>query len=91
MRLTCWYCKKSCSSELPSGTIIRAIAICPECIEKNIPEKEAIKEFSKKVEEVLADKMCISDNHTFCAGFETGLQKAIDVIQINLKEYEEGK
>jgi hypothetical protein len=35
MRLFCWYCHKSVSSELPDGTIFRAIAVCPECIEKS--------------------------------------------------------
>ena len=32
MRLFCWYCFKSVSSELPNNTLVRAIAVCPECI-----------------------------------------------------------
>ena len=31
MRLFCWYCFKSVSSELPPNVLFRAIAICPEC------------------------------------------------------------
>jgi len=49
MRLLCWYCKKSCSSELPSDAVIRGMVICPECIEKNVPEREVVKEFAEKV------------------------------------------
>lgn len=33
MRLRCFYCGKSVSSELAAGTIIRAAAQCPECVE----------------------------------------------------------
>ncbi len=35
MRLWCWYCHKSVSSELPNNTLFRAIAVCPECIAKS--------------------------------------------------------
>jgi hypothetical protein len=35
MRLWCWYCHKSVSSELADDTLFRAIAVCPECIEKS--------------------------------------------------------
>lgn len=35
MRLFCFDCGKSVSSEIPDDVIIRAIATCPECIEKN--------------------------------------------------------
>jgi uncharacterized UBP type Zn finger protein len=31
IRLWCFYCHRSVSSELPPTTIFRAIAICPEC------------------------------------------------------------
>ena len=34
MRLFCWICKKSVSNELPEDTTLRAICLCPECIEK---------------------------------------------------------
>ncbi len=33
MRLFCWICHKSVSNELPPDTTLRAVAICPECIE----------------------------------------------------------
>ena len=33
MRLWCWFCHKSVSTELPSDTIVRAVCVCPECIE----------------------------------------------------------
>ena len=32
MRLFCWYCHRSVSSELPDDTLFRAIAVCPDCI-----------------------------------------------------------
>jgi hypothetical protein len=35
MRLFCWYCHKSVSSELQGDTIFRAVAVCPECIAKS--------------------------------------------------------
>jgi len=38
MKLFCWYCHKPVSTELPEGSIFRAIAICPECIEKDNDE-----------------------------------------------------
>lgn len=34
MRILCLYCNKNCTNELPEGTVFRAIAICPECVEK---------------------------------------------------------
>ena len=33
MRLLCFGCEKSVSSEVPDDTIIRAASFCPECIE----------------------------------------------------------
>lgn len=33
MRLFCHFCGKSVSSELPDATIVRALLVCPECIE----------------------------------------------------------
>jgi len=43
MRLFCWCCHKSVSNELPDDTVLRAVAICPECIEQKrvvFPEDE---------------------------------------------------
>lgn len=34
MRLFCFDCGKSVSSEIPDGVIFRAIATCPECLRK---------------------------------------------------------
>ena len=34
MRLHCYYCGKSVSSEVPDDTIVRACLECPECIQK---------------------------------------------------------
>lgn len=34
MRYQCYICGKSVTSELPNDATIRAILICPECIEK---------------------------------------------------------
>lgn len=33
MRIYCWTCGKSVSSELPGDSVLRAVAVCPECIE----------------------------------------------------------
>jgi len=33
MRYSCYFCQKSVTSEVPKDTVIRAILICPECIE----------------------------------------------------------
>ena len=32
MRLFCWICGKSVSTELDKETVVRAVCICPECI-----------------------------------------------------------
>jgi DNA-directed RNA polymerase subunit RPC12/RpoP len=41
MRYFCWTCKKSVTSELPDDSIIRAVLVCPECIEaKRVVIKE---------------------------------------------------
>lgn len=34
MRLKCYQCGESVSSEVPEGTVLMAIAICPECCER---------------------------------------------------------
>lgn len=33
MRYICYFCHKSVTSELPDDAVIRAILVCPECIE----------------------------------------------------------
>jgi len=38
MRYHCYGCNKSVTSELPEDSVIRALLLCPECIEL-IPEK----------------------------------------------------
>jgi hypothetical protein len=41
MRHHCYFCHKSVTSELPSDSVIRALLVCPECIEAKkiiIPE-----------------------------------------------------
>ena len=49
MRIYCWYCYKPVSSILPEDALIRAISVCPECLEKSDEAKEhpykRIKEF----------------------------------------------
>jgi len=43
MRYFCWFCRESVTSELPHDSVIRAILVCPECVEKKkiiIPEEE---------------------------------------------------
>jgi len=43
MRLYCWFCHKSVSNEVPDETVLRAVVVCPECIEAKkiiFPEDE---------------------------------------------------
>ena len=43
MRYPCYFCGKSVTSELPEDSVIRAILVCPECIEAKklfFPENE---------------------------------------------------
>jgi DNA-directed RNA polymerase subunit RPC12/RpoP len=43
MRYACFFCGKSVTSELPNDSVIRALLICPECMEDEkiiIPESE---------------------------------------------------
>jgi hypothetical protein len=43
MRYYCHLCFKSVSSELPGDSVIRAILVCPECLEAGkaiLPERE---------------------------------------------------
>jgi len=45
MRYFCYFCGKSVSSELPEESVIRAILVCPECIEAKrilIPERRDV-------------------------------------------------
>ena len=32
MRLICFGCGKSVSTEVPADTIVRAVLVCPECV-----------------------------------------------------------
>ena len=44
MRYRCWFCEKSVTSELPEDAVVRALCVCPECIEAKritFPEDEA--------------------------------------------------
>lgn len=34
MRYVCHFCGKSVTSSLPNDTVIRALMVCPECMEK---------------------------------------------------------
>lgn len=45
MRYPCQICGKSATSELPDDSIIRAVLICPECIQAGavkFPEPEPV-------------------------------------------------
>lgn len=53
MRIFCWFCHKSVSTELPEETVFRAIAVCPECIEKQ--EDFVLKEGNETDKELLSD------------------------------------
>ena len=41
MRITCFYCGKPVSNEIPEKTIFRGIATCPECIATESVEQAA--------------------------------------------------
>lgn len=44
MRINCYFCGKSVSTEVPDETVLRAVAVCPECIEAGrivVPELPA--------------------------------------------------
>ena len=55
MRLICFGCGKSVSNEVPEDTVLRAVAICPECIPAMLREdcttilspREAIEELEE--------------------------------------------
>ena len=34
MRIYCYFCGKSVSTEVPDETVLRALAVCPECIQQ---------------------------------------------------------
>lgn len=38
LRLRCFYCGTSVSNEVPEDTVVRAVLICPECLEKEAKE-----------------------------------------------------
>lgn len=52
MRLRCFKCGKSVSTEVPDETIIRATLECPECLE--ITLKKIIEEETQRLREKLA-------------------------------------
>lgn len=39
MKIQCFTCGKTVSTELPDGTIFRGIAECPECIERDTSQE----------------------------------------------------
>jgi len=46
MRLQCYFCGKSVSNEVPTDTVVRALLVCPECIEAGkiqVPESVDVK------------------------------------------------
>lgn len=34
MRLFCYFCSVTVSTEVPEDTLVRALLVCPECIQK---------------------------------------------------------
>lgn len=53
MRYVCFMCDKSVTSELPEDAVIRAVLICPECLELAEPTRldAVLKEIEAKVKE----------------------------------------
>lgn len=74
MRLHCWFCQKSVSTEVPHETVVRATLICPECIIKGMvvfPDRTH--------DEVPADpeKDAPSNQHGTFTGWDPKLQRWI--------------
>ena len=49
MKIRCFHCGKPVSSEVPEGTVLRAVAVCPECTEKRPERDKRIKEMDKAI------------------------------------------
>ena len=49
MRLLCYNCHKSVSNEVPEDTIVRALLLCPECIDLWAAEGKL--DLNKEIEE----------------------------------------
>lgn len=39
MRYCCYFCWKSVTTELPADSVIRAVLVCPECVEKHLKDE----------------------------------------------------
>jgi predicted amidophosphoribosyltransferase len=55
MKLQCADCHKAVSNELPENTVVRGVAICPECLEKEEATKEQIVAIIMRYEDALSD------------------------------------
>lgn len=53
MRLHCWFCGKSVSTEVSEETIVRAALVCPECIPRVL--KEHVTDFPKEFKSDASD------------------------------------
>lgn len=54
MRIYCYFCGKSVSSVVPDDTVLRALAVCPECIEAGrivVPESLKVLPFPPEPED----------------------------------------
>ena len=49
MRLRCFECQTTISTEVPDETVVRAIAICPECCEQAAEAVEVTAKFKKVI------------------------------------------
>lgn len=64
MKITCLYCGKFVSTELPDETVFRAIAICPECVsdDRDVSHKPIVsmeqwaKNLADKIKAAIAQK-----------------------------------
>lgn len=83
MKIYCWYCHKPVSNELPEDSIIRAISICPECI-----EHEKDKKIQRKAAEHRKAKITCSNGHVRIVYVGQSFYDACPVCGIETYEYD---
>jgi hypothetical protein len=73
MRLFCFDCHKPVTNKIPDSTIFRAVAICPECVEKE-EKQDQLKAENERLH---------SENERLLEG----LQKIYDLVNGSNTEY----
>ena len=60
MRIHCIDCKQSVSNELPENAIVRAVSICPKCLEKQQAAQQSVQP---------TVEACPPDRHVYYTAF----------------------